>query len=64
MICRQYATRLPAALPRPGPTAMPLSFAYFTKSHTMRKYASKPIRLTTSSSISMRSIASAGGGSP
>ena len=28
---------LPAAEPRPGPTAMPESLANFTKSQTMRK---------------------------
>ena len=64
MIWRQYATRLPAAEPRPGPTAIPFSFAKWTKSHTIRKYALKPIRSMTPSSISIRSTASAGGGSP
>ncbi len=35
-----------------------------TKSQTIRKYALKPMRSITSSSISMRSTAAAGGGSP
>jgi hypothetical protein len=43
---------------------MPLSFAYLTKSHTIRKYDSKPIRSITPSSVSRRSTAVAGGGSP
>jgi len=34
---RQYATRLPAAEPRPGPTGMPCSRAYRMKSHVIRK---------------------------
>ena len=32
-----YATIEPAAEPRPGPTAIPLSLAYLTKSQTIRK---------------------------
>ena len=32
-----YETIEPAAEPRPGPTAMPLSLAYLTKSQTIRK---------------------------
>jgi hypothetical protein len=37
VISRQYATRLPAALPRPGPTPIPFVFAKWMKSQTMRK---------------------------
>ncbi len=37
VICRQYETIEPAAEPRPGPTAMPLSLANLTKSQTIRK---------------------------
>ena len=43
---------------------MPLSLANLTKSQTIRKYAAKPTLLITPSSISSRSTASAGGGSP
>jgi hypothetical protein len=32
-----YETIEPAAEPRPGPTAIPLSLAYLTKSQTIRK---------------------------
>jgi len=46
----RYATNEPAADPRPGPTTMPLSFAQFTKSWTMRKYDANPVRVMTSSS--------------
>ncbi len=54
----------PAAEPRPGPTAMPLSLEKRTKSQTIRKYDSKPISAITPSSKSARSRASAGTGSP
>ena len=64
VIRRQYETIEPAAEPRPGPTAMPLSFAYLMKSQTIRKYAAKPMLTMTSSSMFNRSTASAGGGSP
>jgi hypothetical protein len=37
VISRQYATRLPAAEPRPGPTLTPFCFANRMKSQTMRK---------------------------
>ena len=37
VIWRQYATIDPAAEPRPGPTAIPESFAYLTKSQTIKK---------------------------
>ncbi len=37
VISSAYATIEPAADPRPGPTAILRSFAYFTKSHTIRK---------------------------
>jgi hypothetical protein len=37
VISSAYATIDPAADPRPGPTAIFLSLAYLTKSHTMRK---------------------------
>ena len=41
---RQYATTLPAAEPRPGPTMTPsLLRAELMKSCTMRKYPGKPI---------------------
>ena len=38
VMARQYATRLPAAEPLPGPTGMPLFLACLMKSSTMRKY--------------------------
>ena len=38
MIPSEYATRLPAALPLPGPTGIPLSLAKFIKSETTKKY--------------------------
>ena len=34
----EWATRLPAADPRPGPTGMPCSRAYRMKSQVIRKY--------------------------
>ena len=37
VILSAYETIEPAADPRPGPTAIPLSFANLTKSHTIRK---------------------------
>jgi len=54
VIRRAYATRLPAALPRPGPTGIPRSFAYPMKSETMRKYPEKPVFSMTESSNSSR----------
>ena len=50
MIFKQYETSEPTAEPRPGPTGMPRSRAYFTKSQTIRKYDEKPILVMTSSS--------------
>ena len=45
-----YATAQPAALPRPGPTRMPLSRACLMRSHTMRKYDENPMLSITPSS--------------
>ncbi len=45
----------PAAEPRPGPTAMPLSLDQFTRSATIRKYDSYFIFSITPSSYSIRS---------
>jgi hypothetical protein len=50
VIRRAYATRLPAALPRPGPTGIPRSLAYPMKSATIRKYPEKPVFSITESS--------------
>ena len=44
----------PAPEPRPGPTGMPLSFAWRMKSQTMRKYPGNLIFAMTSSSTSRR----------
>ena len=40
---KEYETRLPAADPRPGPTGIILSLAYFTKSAVIKKYPANPI---------------------
>jgi hypothetical protein len=37
VMLRPKETIEPAAEPRPGPTAIPFSFAYLTKSQTIRK---------------------------
>ena len=50
VISKAKDARLPAAEPRPGPTGIPLSFAYLTKSMVMRKYPAKPIFLITPNS--------------
>ena len=55
----QYATRLPAAEPRPGPTGIPCSRAWRMKSQTIRKYPGYFIRLIISISYeSARSYSS------
>ena len=52
---RAYATRLPAADPRPGPTGMPRDRAKLMMSHTIRKYPAYPIVVMTSNSSRSRS---------
>ena len=52
-----YATMLPAALPRPGPTGTPRRFAASIKSCTIRKYPAYPmVRITSISWFSRCSI--------
>ena len=47
VIPKEYETKLPAAEPRPGPTGIMLSLAYFTKSAVIKKYPANPIFFIT-----------------
>ncbi len=51
---RAYATKLPAAEPLPGPTGIPLFFAKWMKSATIKKYPEYPMDLMIVSSSSRR----------
>ena len=56
VIPREYATRLPAADPLPGPTGIPLSLAYRIISATIRKYPGNSMSFITEISFSRRSL--------
>src|SRR6185437_1359006 len=58
VIFKEYDTTEPAADPRPGPTAIPLSFAQLTKSATTRKYVSYFFFVIIDNSYSTRSLIS------
>ncbi len=59
-----YATREPAALPRPGPTGIPCSLLQRMKSHTMRKYETNPMCSMTEVSSASRASTAAESGLP